>query len=176
MTQKREDYDHHAFFDEFRCGVVGRHANERVANTTEIAGNSARERQRSKIKDDTREENEKREERKLTTDSGGYTHPRIYNPLRYDNKRMFSYIEIYLRILPTFLFLFVKTFIKEKKLIDIKISFFLFIRSILSALSLYSTNFFRTFSRETRVIDRRTTSLISSTPSRSGDKIFPSFF
>lgn len=99
-----------------------------MANTTEIAGNSARERQRSKIKDDTREENEKREERKLTTDSGGYTHPRIYNPLRYDNKRMFSYIEIYLRILPTLLFLFVKTFIKEKKLIDIKISFFLFIR------------------------------------------------
>lgn len=60
-----------------------------------------RERRRPKMKDDTREENEKRRERKRTTDSGGwYTHPRIRDPSRYGNKRVYhmpSYVEIYLR-------------------------------------------------------------------------------
>lgn len=88
-----------------------------------------------------------------------------------------SFILRILRILPTFFFIR-QVFIKKKKIGRYQNFFLSFyrMRSILSALSLYSTSFFHTFSRETRVIDRRTTSLTSPTPSRSGDKIFPSFF
>ena len=124
------------FSDKFRRGAVGRHANERVANSRRRPlATAPHERRRPIMKDDTREENEKRRERKRTTDSGGwYTYPCIRDPSRYGNKRvrhMPPYVEIYLKRSTDRLFsscISSTIYRRRRNSVDIKMFLFLFIR------------------------------------------------